>query len=100
MSIESDIEKAKESKERAELLRTLLESNLHFKKVFIDYYLESYALDLLYSKSSGKNNEMLDKKLEAISFFKDFIDEVLYLGDIAQKEIYEGYEQLRQNKEL
>ena len=100
MSIESDIEKAKESKERAELLRTLLETNLHFKKVFKDYYLESYALDLLYAKSSGKNNEMLDKKLEAISFFKDFIDEVLYLGDIAQKEIYEGYEQLRQNKEL
>lgn len=100
MSIESDIEKAKENKERAESLLSLLETNLHFKKVFKDYYLEKYALDLLYAKSSGKNNEMLDKKLEAISFFKDFVDEVLYLGDIAQKEIYEGYEQLRQNKEL
>lgn len=99
MSIETDIEKAKEKRELAKALRSLLETSRDFKLVFKDHYLERYALNLLYEKSNGINTDLLDKKLEAISFFNSFIDEVLKSGDIADIDIREGYLQLQADKE-
>ena len=99
MSIETDIEKAKEKRELAKALRSLLETSRDFKLVFKDHYLERYALNLLYEKSNGINTDLLDKKLEAISFFNSFIDEVIKSGDIADIDIREGYLQLQADKE-
>lgn len=99
MSIETDIEKAKEKRELAKALRSLLETSRDFKLVFKDHYLERYALNLLYEKSNGINTDLLDKKLEAISFFNSFIDDVLKSGDIADIDIREGYLQLQADKE-
>ena len=99
MSVLSDIDIAKGKLELAKTLESLLHSSRDFKTVIMDYYLERYALDLLYQKSSGINTEIIDKKLEAISFFKAFIDETLTAGEVAKSDIREGYLHIQDNKE-
>lgn len=100
MSILDDIEKAKEKRELAKALRNLMETSRDFKLVFSDHYLTANALDLLYSKSSGINTHLIDKKLDAVTELKAFMDEVLYNGDIADRDIREGYQQLNEDKEV
>lgn len=100
MTVLNDIEKAKEKRELAKALRSLLETSRDFKLVFKDYYLKEYALDLLYDKSNDINTPLIDKKLEAVSFFNNFIEEVLNSGDIADEDIREGYLQLQADEDI
>ena len=98
MSEEQDLEQIEISLEAAkkhqDLYKSLqiLKNNVHFKKVFGDYYLDKYALRLVMLKASmgtqdEKNQANIKNQLDAIGHMNQFMLFIEQEGMLADKAI-------------
>ena len=71
-----EIEQAKNEIAIGEALNRLMNNSDDFRKVILNEYLREYALSLIYNKSGANNIEEIQGKIDAIGFFKRFLQEV------------------------
>lgn len=100
MSYESDILRAKRNKEVAEALVRLEQHSSDFRLLINEVYLKEYALDLLYRKTSSDNSELVERQLDAVSYFKLFLTDVLFKGEAATTDIEEAQTYINLSEDL
>ena len=78
--------------EKSEALERLL-VNTDFVLLFTNYYSNAYALDIVYKLSTlqrdGVEYKALTDELNAISYFKNFLDKLLITGAMARTSLDE-----------
>lgn len=88
-----EIEQAKNEIAIGEALNRLMNNSDDFKKVILNEYLREYALSLIYNKCGANNIEEIQGKIDAIGFFKKFLQEVEFKAEAA-KALLEDLEQI------
>lgn len=78
----ADIKRFQDQIDDGEALERL-ERNPDFKKLIIDGYLHDLVLNLLY-QNNGDNNTEYYQKLDSIKFFKEYLDNIKHLAEVAR----------------
>lgn len=77
----ADIKRFQDQIDDGEALERL-ERNPDFKKLIMDGYLHDLVLNLLY-QNNGDNNTEYYQKLDSIKFFKEYLDSIKHLAEVA-----------------
>ena len=80
-----------------------LKNNKDFKRIFNDYYFKEYCLNLTKMSTLGSNANLQDltlRKAQACIYTEQFLEQIIALGNTAEKNLEEVKDLQEDNEEL
>lgn len=101
--IEKDLAIAEQKVDTAKALQRLMTNSSDFRKVIVEGFLRSHALSLVAKVAKAPNQEAVQREIEAISYFQNYLTSIIEAGQIAIKEVDDfnaDLENIRINNEV